>query len=109
MPAGRRRNEHRGRRGSAPFAPQWLASLSSIDGSGLWWGRIAIDVRLFDVPRDDGTALRMPTVGPLLAGDTLEYALTYLVESEHLATSVSELRRMGGLGLRYFIAEALAT
>jgi hypothetical protein len=51
----------------------------------------------------------MPTVGPLLAGDTLEYALTYLVESEHLATSVSELRRMGGLGLRYFIAEALAT
>lgn len=60
-------------------------------------GRIPVDVRFFNIHSNDGTVLLLPESRLLLAGDTLEDTVTYVVEPEGLETHLSELGRMRGL------------
>jgi cyclase len=62
-------------------------------------GRLDVDLLRFDVHSDDATVVRVPSLGLLLAGDTVEDTITYVTEPDRLSTHVAELERMRGLGV----------
>lgn len=57
-------------------------------------GSIVVELRHLDIHSHDGTVLLLPQSGVLLAGDTVEDTVTYVVEPEHLARHLADLDRM---------------
>ena len=57
-------------------------------------GSIVVELRHLDIHSHDGTVLLLPQSGVLLAGDTLEDTVTYVVEPAHLARHLADLDRM---------------
>jgi cyclase len=57
-------------------------------------GSTAVEVRFLDIHSHDGTVLLLPQSGVLLAGDTLEDTVTYVVQPERLANHLRDLARM---------------
>ena len=55
-----------------------------------------VQLRCFDIHSSDGTVLILPDTGLLLAGDTLEDPITYIVEPDRLRHHVADLDRMAG-------------
>lgn len=60
----------------------------------LYVGGTAVDVRFLDIHSHDGTVLLLPQSGVLLAGDTLEDTVTYVVQAERFANHLRDLARM---------------
>jgi len=57
-------------------------------------GPTEVEVRFLDIHSHDGTVLLLPKSGVLLAGDTLEDTVTYVVEPERVANHLRDLARM---------------
>lgn len=57
-------------------------------------GRTDVEVRFLDIHSHDGTVLLLPQSGVLLAGDTLEDTVTYVVQPERIANHLRDLNRM---------------
>jgi glyoxylase-like metal-dependent hydrolase (beta-lactamase superfamily II) len=55
----------------------------------LYVGDIEVQLRQVNIHSQDSTQLYLPEDKLLLAGDTLEDSLTYMIEIENLATHVS--------------------
>jgi glyoxylase-like metal-dependent hydrolase (beta-lactamase superfamily II) len=67
------------------------------DRSALRVGDLEVELLRFDIHSDDATVIRVPSLGILLVGDTVEDTITYLTEPERVPTHVAELDRMRGL------------
>lgn len=63
-------------------------------GHELRCGNVMIELRPLDIHSRDGMALYLPESGTLLAGDTLEDTVTYVVEPERLSDHLHDLERM---------------
>jgi cyclase len=77
-----------------PIKPVVMPTTTFVDTTELRVGSITVDARHLDIHSHDGTVLLLPQSGVLLAGDTLEDTVTYVVEPEHLATHLADLARM---------------
>ena len=60
-------------------------------------GDLEVELLRFDIHSDDATVIRVPSLGILLAGDTVEDTITYLTEPDRVPAHVAELDRMHGL------------
>jgi len=67
------------------------------DHSTLWVGDLEVELLRFDIHSDDATVIRVPSLGILLAGDTVEDTITYLTEPDRVPAHVAELDRMHSL------------
>ncbi|HEY9212354.1 MAG TPA: MBL fold metallo-hydrolase [Ancylobacter sp.] len=61
-------------------------------------GSVRVELRPADIHSHDGLILRLPNLGLLLAGDTLEEPITYVAEPTRLAIHVEELKRIAAWG-----------
>jgi len=59
-------------------------------------GEIALELRRINIHSIDGCVVYLPRDKLLLAADTLEDPLTYIIEPENLAEHVRQLREMQG-------------
>jgi glyoxylase-like metal-dependent hydrolase (beta-lactamase superfamily II) len=59
-------------------------------------GEIVLELRRMNIHSIDGCVVCLPKDGLLLAGDTLEDPLTYMIEVENLAEHLRNLREMQG-------------
>ena len=60
-------------------------------------GDLEVELLRFDIHSDDATVIRVPSLGILLPGDTVEDTITYLTEPDRVPAHVAELDRMNGL------------
>ena len=67
------------------------------DHSNLRVGALDVELLRFNIHSDDATVVRVPSLGILLAGDTVEDTITYLTEPDRLPAHIAELDRMRGL------------
>jgi cyclase len=65
-------------------------------------GRLRVAALQFNIHSADGVVLHLPDEDLLLAGDTVEDTVTYVVEPEALETHVDELERMLRLNARIY-------
>src|SRR5262249_20676445 len=82
--------------GPPPIAPLIFPNVLFDDHLELCVGEIALDLRRMNIHSIDGCVVYVPRDKLLLAADTLEDPLTYIIEPENLAEHVSELREMRG-------------
>jgi cyclase len=82
--------------GPPPIAPLIFPNVLFDDHLELRVGEIALDLRRMNIHSIDGCVVYVPRDKLLLAADTLEDPLTYIIEPENLAEHVSELREMRG-------------
>ncbi|MDB5363438.1 MAG: fold metallo-hydrolase [Rhodospirillales bacterium] len=59
-------------------------------------GTVEVELRQAEIHSHDGTVLFLPQTGVLIAGDTLEDPITYVVEPHRLQHHLAELRRLAG-------------
>lgn len=63
-------------------------------------GDVSVALRSFDIHSHDGLVMLLPDTELLLAGDTLEDTITYVVEADRLAVHLGELDRMAGIDIQ---------
>ncbi|HML28836.1 MAG TPA: MBL fold metallo-hydrolase [Hyphomicrobium sp.] len=80
--------------GPPAISPLVLPTSIFEDGLDLACGNIGIELRPLDIHSSDGVAMYLPSDGTLLAGDTLEDTVTYVVEPDRLAIHLRDLDRM---------------
>jgi len=80
--------------GDPPIKPLVMPTTILPGETQLQVGRTVVDVRFLDIHSHDGTVLLLPQSGILLAGDTLEDTVTYVVQPERLALHLKDLKRM---------------
>jgi cyclase len=85
--------------GDPPIRPLVLPTLTYEGSLDLLVGRVAVELRHADVHSLDGTVLLLPEQKLMLAGDTLEDPVTYVVEPGRLAVHLRDLERMAGWDL----------
>jgi glyoxylase-like metal-dependent hydrolase (beta-lactamase superfamily II) len=61
-------------------------------------GSMDVDLLRFDIHSDGATVIHVPSLGILLAGDTVEDTITYVTEPDRIPAHVAELDRMYDLG-----------
>lgn len=64
------------------------------EGLDLACGNVGIELRRLDIHSSDGLAMYLPADRTLLAGDTLEDTVTYVVEPDRLAVHLRDLERL---------------
>ncbi|NDL62168.1 MBL fold metallo-hydrolase [Enterobacteriales bacterium SAP-6] len=79
--------------GSPPIKPLVLPTTTFTDRLDLTVGSITLELRQIDIHSADGTLVLIPSLGLVLAGDTLEDTLTYVTEPGRLAIHLRELAR----------------
>ena len=77
-----------------PIKPLVMPTTVLAGETTLQVGSTEVAVRFLDIHSHDGTVLLLPQSGVLLAGDTLEDTVTYVVEPERLANHLRDLARM---------------
>ncbi|MEW6632126.1 MAG: MBL fold metallo-hydrolase [Pseudomonadota bacterium] len=82
--------------GNPPIRPLVLPNKTFENSLSLTVGAIPVELRQVEIHSHDGTVLLMPDRGLLLAGDTLEDAITYVSEPERLNEHLIDLERMAG-------------
>ncbi len=82
--------------GPPPIKPLRLPNLLFEDRKKLSVGEIALELRRMNIHSIDGCVVYLPRDKLLLAGDTLEDPLTYMIEVENLAEHLRQLREMKG-------------
>jgi len=80
-----------------PIDPLVLPTATVADGEVLRIGTRTVEVRHFDIHSIDGCTLWLPDAGVLLAGDTLEDTVTYVVEPDRLDAHLVGLDRLAAL------------
>ncbi len=83
-----------------PIMPLVLPTLLFEDEFALDLAGLELRLMRFDIHSADGTVILIPTLGVLLAGDTLEDTITYISEPEHTRTHIAELDRLAALPFR---------
>lgn len=84
-----------GTQDGAPAISPLVMPTTVIDGEHeLTCGNVTIEFKPLDIHSRDGVALYLPRDGTLLAGDTLEDTVTYVVEPERLGAHLRDLERM---------------
>jgi cyclase len=82
--------------GPPPIKPLRFPNLLFEDRKKLSVGEIALELRRMNIHSIDGCVVYLPRDKLLLAGDTLEDPLTYMIEVENLAEHLRQLREMKG-------------
>jgi cyclase len=82
--------------GPPPIKPLRLPNLLFEDRKKLSVGEIALELRRMNIHSIDGCVVYLPRDKLLLAGDTLEDPLTYMIGVENLAEHLRQLREMKG-------------
>ena len=82
--------------GPPAIAPLIFPNIMFDDHMELRVGEIALDLRRMNIHSIDGCVAYLPKDKLLLAGDTLEDPLTYMIEVENLAEHLRNLREMQG-------------
>ncbi|HET7447488.1 MAG TPA: MBL fold metallo-hydrolase [Methyloceanibacter sp.] len=82
--------------GPPPIAPLIFPNVMFDDRLELRVGEIALELRRINIHSIDGCVVYLPRDKLLLAADTLEDPLTYIIEPENLAEHVRQLREMQG-------------
>ncbi len=77
-----------------PIRPLIMPTRTFEQSLRLKMGRIDIELRHLDIHSSDGTVVLLPAEDILLAGDTLEDPITYVVEPERLAEHLRDLARL---------------
>jgi cyclase len=80
--------------GPPPIAPLIFPNIMFDNHLELSVGEIALELRRMNIHSIDGCVVYLPRDKLLLAGDTLEDPLTYMIEVENLAEHVRDLREM---------------
>lgn len=80
--------------GPPPITPLIFPNVTFADHLALKVGGIALELRQRNIHSIDGCVIYLPQDRLLLAGDTLEDPLTYMVEIENLAAHIADLREM---------------
>lgn len=83
-----------------PIAPLVMPTTVFEDELDLSVGNIPLQLRRFDIHSADGTVIMIPSLGVLLAGDTVEDTLTYISEPKNTARHIEELGRLAALHFR---------
>ncbi|MCL6706772.1 MBL fold metallo-hydrolase [Pseudomonas sp. R2.Fl] len=86
--------------GSPPIAPLAMPTTVFEDELDITVGNIPLRLRRFDIHSADGTVMLIPSLGVLLAGDTVEDTVTYISEPENTARHIEELDRLAALDFR---------
>lgn len=79
--------------GAPPIKPLVLPTATFTDRLDLSVGDITLELHQIDIHSADGLVVHIPSLGVILAGDTLEDTLTYVVEPERLGIHLRELAR----------------
>ena len=82
--------------GTPPIAPLILPNIVFDNHLELRVGEIELELRRMNIHSIDGCVLYLPRDKFLLAGDTLEDPLTYMIEVENLAEHLRQLKEMKG-------------
>ena len=77
-----------------PIRPLIMPNRLFEDQLSLTVGRVEVELRQVDTHSRDGTVLLLSETGLLLAGDTLEDPVTYVVEPDRLDHHLADLRRL---------------
>jgi glyoxylase-like metal-dependent hydrolase (beta-lactamase superfamily II) len=85
--------------GTPPIRPLVLPNRIFQDRLTLQIGAIAVELRHADIHSFDGVVALLPD-GVMLAGDTLEDSVTYVVEPARLTTHLAALREMEGWNIK---------
>jgi cyclase len=80
--------------GPPAITPIRVPNVTFEDHKKLSVGEIALELRRRNIHSIDGCVIYLPNDKLLLAGDTLEDPLTYMIEVENLAEHVRDLREM---------------
>jgi glyoxylase-like metal-dependent hydrolase (beta-lactamase superfamily II) len=80
--------------GLPAISPLVLPTTIFDGGHDLRCGNVAVELRPLDIHSRDGVALYLPSDGTLLAGDTLEDTVTYVVEPDRLSEHLRDIERM---------------
>ena len=82
--------------GTPPIAPLILPNIVFDNHLELRVGEIELELRRMNIHSIDGCVVYLPRDKFLLAGDTLEDPLTYMIEVENLAEHLRQLKEMKG-------------
>jgi glyoxylase-like metal-dependent hydrolase (beta-lactamase superfamily II) len=82
--------------GDPPVRPLVMPTVTYEGSLDLLVGRIPVELRHADIHSLDGTVLLLPDQELMLAGDTLEDPVTYVVEPDRLPVHLRDLERMAG-------------
>ena len=80
--------------GPPPITPVRIPNVTFDDRKEVSVGDIKLELRRINIHSIDGCVIYIPQDKILLAGDTLEDSLTYMVEVENLAEHVKNLKEM---------------
>ena len=80
--------------GPPAITPLRIPNVTFDDRKDLRVGEIALELRRMNIHSIDGCVIYLPEDKLLLAGDTLEDSLTYMVEVENLAQHIESLKEM---------------
>jgi cyclase len=80
--------------GPPPITPVRIPNVTFDDHKELTVGDIKLELRNINIHSIDGCVIYLPKDKLLLAGDTVEDSLTYMVEVENLAEHVKNLKEM---------------
>lgn len=80
--------------GPPPITPVRIPNVTFDDAKQLRVGDIDLELRRMNIHSVDGLVIYIPKDKILLAGDTLEDSLTYMIEVENLAEHVKNLKDM---------------
>lgn len=89
--------------GEPAIRPLVMPTTTFDDEMTLEVGKLRVRLRHLDIHSRDGAVLHLPEDGTLIAGDTLEDAITYVAEPEGFETHRENLIRMQGWGLRHIL------
>ncbi len=80
--------------GDPPIAPLIMPNRLFEGALALSVGGVEVELQQADIHSRDGTVLFLPQTGLLVAGDTLEDPITYVVEPDRLDHHLTALRRL---------------
>lgn len=80
--------------GPPPIAPLIFPNVTFADHMKLKVGDIALKLRRMNIHSIDGCVITLPQDKLLLAGDTVEDSLTWMIEPENLPAHIADLREM---------------
>jgi len=86
-------NRERLETGKPPIKPVVMPTATFHNCLTLHVGTIELELRQLDIHSADGVVVKIPSLGLVLAGDTLEDTLTYVTEPDRLDTHLKELAR----------------
>lgn len=85
--------------GPPAIAPLVIPTIGITADTSYFLGDIEVDLRPVNIHSEDGLVLYLPADRLLLAGDTLEDTVTFIVEPEQIATQYKNLQAMKQWGI----------